>query len=75
MVWEVDENPASVSKASVTPECVCDWSVKAVAMLPALSPQPALPVEHSLSSLPTMSAAQSPLSLTLLYMRDLWSVL
>ena len=42
MVWEVDENPSSVSQASVTPECVCDWSVEAMTMLLALSPQPAL---------------------------------
>ena len=60
MVWEVDESPSSVSEASVTLECVCDWNVKAVAMLPALSPQPALPTEHFLSALPTVSAAQSP---------------
>ena len=50
MVWEVDESPASVSEASVTPEIVCDWSIEAVAVLPALPPQPALPVEHPLSA-------------------------
>ena len=33
MVWEMDESPASVSKATVTPECMCDWSIEAVAML------------------------------------------
>ena len=60
MVWEVDESPASVSEASVAPECVCDWSVEAVAMLPALPPQPALPIECHLSALLTMSTAQSP---------------
>ena len=60
MVWEVDESPTSVSEASVTPECVCDWSIEAVAMLPALPPQPALPAKHPLSALPTMSTAQSP---------------
>ena len=60
MVWEVDESPASMSEALVTPECVCDWSVKAVAVLPALPPQPTLPAEHSLFALLTMSAAQSP---------------
>ena len=60
MVWEVDESPSSVSQASVTPECVYDQSIEAVAVLPALSPQPALPVEYPLSALPTESAAQSP---------------
>ena len=60
MVWEVDESPSSVSKASVTPECECDLSVEAVAMLPALSPQPTLPTKHFLPALPTVSAAQSP---------------
>ena len=60
MVWEVDESPASVSEASVTPKCVCYWSIKAMAVLPALPPQLALPTEHPLSALPTVSAAQSP---------------
>ena len=60
MVWEVDESPTSMSEASVTPECMCDWSVEAVAVLPALSPQPTLPTECPLSTLPTMSTAQSP---------------
>ena len=60
MEWEVDESPTSVSKASVTPECMCDWSVEAMAVLPALSPQPALPTEYPLFALPTMSATQSP---------------
>jgi len=55
VVWEVDESPTSVSEASVTPKCVCDWSVEAMAMLPVLSPQPALPAEHPLSALPTVS--------------------
>ena len=66
MVWEVDESPASVSEASVTPECMCDWSVKAVVVLPALSPQPTLPTKHLLSALLTLYVAQSPPSLTLL---------
>jgi len=61
MVWEMDESPASVSKATVTPECMCDWSIEAVAVLPTLPPQPALPTEHPLSALLTVSAAQSPL--------------
>ena len=60
MVWEVDESPASVSKASLTPEYMCDWSVEAVAMLPALPPQPTLPAEHPLFALPFESVAQSP---------------
>ena len=57
MVWELEESPASVSNASMTPEYVYDWSVKAVAELPALPPQHALPAVHLLSALPTMSAA------------------
>ena len=60
MVWEVDESPASVSQALVTPECVCDWSVEAMGLLPALPPQPALPIKRPLTTLPTVSAAQSP---------------
>ena len=59
MVWEVDESPTSVSEASVTPKCVCDWSVEAVVVLPALPPHPALPIERPLSALPTVSTAQS----------------
>ena len=47
-------------EASVTLEYVYDWSIKAVVVLPALSPQPALPAERPLSALPTVSAAQSP---------------
>ena len=60
MVWEVDESLTFVSEASMTPECVYDWSVEAVAVLPALPPQLALPIERPLSTLPTVSAAQSP---------------
>ena len=44
----------------MTPECVCDWNIEAVAMLPALSPQPALLAERPLSALSTVSTAQSP---------------
>ena len=60
MVWEVDKSPSSMSEDSVTPKCMCDWSIKVVAVLPALPPQPTLPVERPLSALPTVSAAQSP---------------
>ena len=60
MVWEVDKSPASMSEASVTLECVCDWNVKVVVVLPALPPQPALPTEHPLSALSTVSTTQSP---------------
>ena len=61
MVWEVDESPAFMSKALVIPKCLCDWSVEAMAVLPALPPQPALPAQRPLSTLSTVSAAQSPL--------------
>jgi len=60
VVWEVDESPSSVSLALVTLEYVYDQSVKAMVVLPALSPQPALPAEYPLSAMPTESAAQSP---------------
>ena len=60
MVWEVDESLSSVSQALVTPECECDRSVEAMAMLPALSPQPALSTEYPLFALLVVSAAQSP---------------
>ena len=60
MVWEVDENPSSMSQASVTPECVYDQSIKVVAMLPTLSPQLPLPARCPLYALPTVSTAQSP---------------
>ena len=60
VVWEVDESPASMSEASVTPEYVCNWSIKAMAVLPALPPQPILPTGCPLSALPSVSAAQSP---------------
>ena len=60
MVWEVDESPASMSEASVTPECMYDWSIEAMAVLPALSPQPTLPAEYPLSTLLAVSTAQSP---------------
>ena len=66
MVWEVDESPSSMSQASVTPECVYDWSIESMTMLPMLSPQPALPTKCPLSALLTVFAAKSPLSLTLL---------
>ena len=60
MVWEVDENPFSVSQASVTPEYVYDQSIEAVAALPTLSTKFALPAEYPLSALLAVSAAQSP---------------
>ena len=60
MVWEVDESPSSVSQASVTPECVFDQSVEAVAMLPALSPQSGLAAEYPLSTPLAVSATLSP---------------
>ena len=46
-------------EASVRPECVCDWSIEAMVVLPALPPEPALPIERPLSALPTVSTAQS----------------
>ena len=49
-----------MSQASVTPECMYDQSVKVVAVLPALSPQYALPTEYLLSAPLAMSAALSP---------------
>ena len=58
MVWEVDESPSSVSQASATPEYVYDQSVKAVAVLPALSPQSAWPPEYPLTALLAVSAAK-----------------
>ena len=60
MVWEADENPSSVSQASASPEHEYYQSVEAVAMLPALSPQPALSAEYPLFALLTVSTAQSP---------------
>ena len=57
VVWEVDESPASMFEASVTPECECDWSIEAMAKLPTLPPQPALPVGCPISALLTVSAA------------------
>ena len=56
----MDESLSSVSQASVTPEYVYDQSIEAVAVLPALSPQLALPTERPLSALPIVSATQSP---------------
>ena len=44
----------------MTPECVYDQSVEAVAVLPALSPQSALATEYPLSAPLAMSAALSP---------------
>ena len=58
MVKEADENPSSVSQASVTPEYVFDQSIEAVAVLPALSAQSTLPVEYPLTALLAMSTAQ-----------------
>ena len=58
MVWEADENPSSMSQASVSPGYEYDQSVKAMAVLPALSPQSALPTEYPLSALLAVSAAQ-----------------
>ena len=58
-VWEVDESPSSVSQALVTPEYVCDQCDEAVAMLPALSPQPALFAKYPPSTWLAVSAAQS----------------
>ena len=58
MVWEVDENPSSVSQASMTPECMYDQSIKAMAVLPALSAQSTLPTEYPLTTLLVVSAAQ-----------------
>ena len=49
-----------MSQTSVTPKCVYDQIVEAVVVLPALSPQSALPAEYPLSALLTASAAQSP---------------
>ena len=60
MVREVDESPSSMSQASVTPEYVCDRSVEAVAVLPALSPQPALPAEHLVCSIDCVYCSVSP---------------
>ena len=56
----VDENPASESEALVTPECVFDWNIEAMVVLPDLPPQPVLPAEYPLSTLSTVSAAQPP---------------
>ena len=49
-----------MSQASVTAECVYDQSIEVVAVLPALSPQSALPVEYPLSALLAVSTALSP---------------
>ena len=58
MVWEVDESPSSMSQAFVTPECVYDQCIEAVAVLPALSPRSTLLAECPLSALLAMSATQ-----------------
>ena len=58
MVWELDESHVSISKASMTPECVYDQSVEAVAVLPTLSAQSTLPTEYPLTALLAVSAAQ-----------------
>ena len=67
MVWEVDENPSSVSQASVSPEHEYDQSVVTVVEVPALSPRSALPPESALSAghpltalLAMLAAQQSP---------------
>ena len=43
MVWEADENPSSVSQASVSPKHEYDQSVIVVAKVPTLSPRSTLP--------------------------------
>ena len=42
----------------MTPECVYDQSVEAVAVLPTLSAQSTLPTEYPLTALLAVSAAQ-----------------
>ena len=54
----MDENPSSVSQASVSPEHKYDQSVIAMAEVPALSPQSALSAESPQTTLPTMFAIQ-----------------
>ena len=49
-----------MSQASATPKYVYDQSVEAVATLPALSAQSALPAEYPLTTLVAMSAALAP---------------
>ena len=56
MVWEADENPSPMSQASATPEYVYDQSIEAMAKVPILSPQSALPTEYPLTALLAMSA-------------------
>ena len=66
MVWEADENPSTVSLASVSPEHEYDQSIITVAEVPALSPRSALPAqsaqptEYPLTTLVAMSAALAP---------------
>ena len=48
-----------MSQASVTPEYVCDQSDEAVAVLPTLSPQPALSSEYPPSAWLAVSTALS----------------
>ena len=60
MVWEVDENPSSVSQASATPKYVYDQSVEAVVEVLALSPKSTQPTEYPLTALVAMSAVVSP---------------
>ena len=44
----------------MTPECVYDQSVEAVAVLPTLSAQSTLPTEYPLTALLAVSTAQWP---------------
>ena len=66
MVWEVDENPSSMSQASVSPEHEYDQSVVTMAEVPALSPRSALPPESALS-------ARYPLTALLAVLATQWS--
>ena len=50
MVWETDENPSSMSQASVSPEHEYDQSVVTMVEVPALSPRSALPPKSALSA-------------------------
>ena len=62
MVWEADENPSSVSQASVSPENEYEKSVVTVAEVHTLSPLPpksALFAGYPLTALLAMPAAVS----------------
>ena len=50
MVREANENPSSMSQASVSPEHEYDQSIVTVAEVPALSPWSALPPKSALST-------------------------